>query len=278
MIAELQWRDYALRIDFSAGRSLALILDPHGAQPSFFAGTRAQANPLRVGDYVGDVALGGSCNAEVLEYVPHCHGTHTECRAHLDKSAGNVLDIIDQQPCLARLITMQGTAAADTGESYRVSVDKHETLLTLQELLKLQEIPGEPPLDALLIRTLPNEKEKMTRDYALKPCYPVFSNEAINWLADRELKHLLLDTPSLDRANDGGQLGNHRRWWGMDGESKLCSVDPQTRSVTEMMYVPDDVNDGYYWLHLELQPLAADATSSRPIIYPVEISSRSFQA
>ncbi len=225
-----------------------------------------------MGDYIGDVSLGGSCNAEVLEFVPHCHGTHTECRAHLDKSAANVLDVIDQQPCLAQLVTLEGNRAENSRESYPVALGMDEILLTLEELLQQLDSSIDLLADALVIRTLPNEPEKMTRDYALKPSYPVLSNEAINWLSDQELKHLLLDTPSLDRANDGGRLSNHRRWWGLDVKNSVTRFDPRSRSVTEMIYVPGDIVDGNYWLHLELQPLAADATSSRPIIYPVEIT------
>ncbi len=267
MIGRLQSHGLNLSIDFSAGRSLAITLDPDGPQPSFFAGKRARTSPLRVGDYIGDVSLGGSCNADVLEFIPHCHGTHTECWAHLDKSAGHVLDIIDQQPCLARLITLQGTPACDKGEN--------KTILTLEELRKAlgHGQTGHPkPLtgDALIIRTLPNPVEKMCRDYALEPSYPVLSAAAIDWLASQELKHLLLDTPSLDRANDGGKLSNHRCWWGLNPISSVTSVDPKKRSVTEMIYVPDALKDAHYWLHLELQPLASDATSSRPVIYPIK--------
>jgi hypothetical protein len=39
-----------------------------------------------------------------------------------------------------------------------------------------------------------------------------------------------------------------------------------------MIFVADNIDDGYYWLNLELQPLAADATASRPVIYPIDIS------
>ena len=65
-------------------------------------------------------------------------------------------------------------------------------------------------------------------------------------------------------------LFNHRRWWGLDDET--TKVDPvhSARSVTEMIFVPDNVRDGYYWLNIELQPLISDAVSSRPVVYPVE--------
>lgn len=271
LIATLDWYGFRLEVNLSAGRSIAITLDPHGPHASFFAGSPAQASPLRVGDYVADVSLGGSCNAEVVQYVPHCHGTHTECKAHLEKAAGNVLDVIEQQPCLARTITLLGTPAETGVDSYPVTLRADEIVLTLQELRAHLDDPGAPPVEALIIRTLPNDTEKLTRDYALHPSYPVLSSEATGWLAGQELKHLLIDTPSLDRADDNGLLANHRRWWGMDGHDDTLQLDPGARSVTEMIYVPEIVPDGLYWLHLELQPLRSDATSSRPVIYPVKI-------
>jgi arylformamidase len=263
MIAELPWHDCRLHIDFSAGQSLAITLDPHGPQPSFFAGERARSKPLRIGDYVGDVSQGGSCNAEVLEFIPHCHGTHTECRAHLDHSAGKVLEIIDQQPGLARLISLKG----------RQSGNGKGNTLELEDILAIPGIASGPRLDALIIRSLPNQEEKKSRDYSIDPDYPVLSDEAMDWLSGKELKHLLIDAPSLDRAHDGGKLANHRKWWTPRDQLQMGEFDPQSRSVTEMIYVPDHIEDGYFWLHLELQPLAADATASRPVIYPVEIIS-----
>ena len=46
--------------------------------------------------------------------------------------------------------------------------------------------------------------------------------------------------------------------------------DKRRRSLTEMIYVPDGIPDGLYWLHLELAPLVSDATPSRPVLYPLE--------
>jgi kynurenine formamidase len=259
MIASLNWGDIGLHIDLTAGCSIAITLDPHGSQPSFFAGQAANAKPLAIGDYIGDVHQGGSCNAEVLEFIPHCHGTHTECRSHVDHSGHHVLDVIDQQPCLARLVTLSGTKSGS------------ETVLEKEELQEKLSVPSNFSESALIIRTLPNDSAKQYRDYSQTPGYPVLSSAAIQWLSQKNLRHLLLDTPSLDRANDGGSLQNHRVWWQLDEEGNGDRPTAQSRSVTEMIYVPDKIKDGFYWLELQLQPLAADATSSRPVIYPVDI-------
>jgi hypothetical protein len=48
------------------------------------------------------------------------------------------------------------------------------------------------------------------------------------------------------------------------------AVDGERRSVTELVYVPNDLQDGHYWLQLELAPVCSDATPSRPVLYPLE--------
>jgi len=50
-------------------------------------------------------------------------------------------------------------------------------------------------------------------------------------------------------------------------------VDPEAhsmRTVTEMIYVPDDLPDGRYVLDLQIAPFVSDAAPSRPILFPIE--------
>jgi kynurenine formamidase len=99
---------------------------------------------------------------------------------------------------------------------------KLNSTVSLEEILNQFPDDEHLPIDALIIRTLPNDASKQSRDYALEPDYPVLNDEAMNWIAGREMKHLLIDTPSIDRAHDGGQLNNHRRWWGMHHSQPHC--------------------------------------------------------
>lgn len=265
MIGRLDWHGQALEIDFAQGASLAIPLDPHGRQPSFFAAEPARARPLEVGDYIGSVARGGSCNAETVTYTPHCHGTHTECIAHLSPERGSAWHQIERAPCLARLVTLSATAPGQTAEGYTAAPGT--PLLTREELGPL--LSGTTPLHALVVRTLPNKPEKQLRNYAQAPPYPVFSDAAMQALAASELRHLLLDTPSLDAADDDGQLTNHRLWWGLSAPGPGHAP---RRSVTEMIYAPDALADGLYWLQLGLQPLVADAVASDPVLFPVQVA------
>lgn len=251
MLAELKWKGKPLQIDLATGRSLAIPLVPGGPQPAFFAATSMQSEPLENGDFVGDVRQGGSCNAEILHWAPHCHGTHTEGVGHILEDRVSVLDSIDTLPGLAYVFTVN----APNGEISRTAIERNA---------------GEIFTDvtALILRTQPNPESKQWRDYTVEPDYPVLTAEAMQWLSRLPLKHLLLDTPSLDSMSNP-DLSNHRVWWGEGLEDHGLGFNPQSRSITEMIFVADDIPDGEYWLHIELSPLVSDATPSRPMIFPV---------
>jgi kynurenine formamidase len=251
--ARIDWGGGELAVDFSRGRSLAIELNPRGRHPTFFSNTAVKSEPLRLGGFVGHVASGGSCNAEVIEFSAHSHGTHTECVGHICPERQAVLDTIDQKPTLLRLITVPQASL------------EHGQFIPPATLAGIEQFDG----GALAVRTMPNEDSKRWRDYNDAPGFPVFSNETMQLLSGSSLMHLLVDTPSLD-ASESEALENHRMWWGKDAGAPTIQANAALRSVTEMIFVPDDIPDGEYWLELQLAPIVSDAVPSRPVIYPVE--------
>lgn len=259
MKARIQRAGQSLEIDYSRGRSLAIDLDPHGPQPSFFTSAPASAAPMKAGGFIGNVAAGGSCNAELVTLAPHCHGTHTECLGHISPERINVQNCIYAEPALAQLISLDVIMISDPDQN---------PLFTVQQLR--QALGGQlaSGVEALIIRSWPVPEDLACRDYSQSPPYPVLETAAMQWLSAQPLKHLLIESPSLDPASDRS-LQNHRFWWGQEHAVHCPDVDSARRSVTEMIIAPADIDDGLYWLHLELSPLLGDATPSRPIIYPV---------
>ena len=82
--------------------------------------------------------------------------------------------------------------------------------------------------------------------------------------------HLLVDLPSVDRMQDNGLLLAHRAFWGMpQGSAALSQATHPHATITELIYVPDNVADGNYLLNLQVAPLDADAAPSRPLLYPL---------
>jgi arylformamidase len=127
------------------------------------------------------------------------------------------------------------------------------------------------PYTALVIRTLPNGADKRHRAYSGSPSpAPYFLPEAIRWLVGRGVASLVVDLPSLDRADDGGRLAAHREFWGLPpGSEDAAQATRGHALVTELAYVPDPVVDGLYLLDLQVPAFGSDAAPSRPVLYPV---------
>jgi hypothetical protein len=43
------------------------------------------------------------------------------------------------------------------------------------------------------------------------------------------------------------------------------------RTVTEMVFAPDQLTDGLYLLNLQIPPFQSDAAPSRPVLMPLEL-------
>jgi kynurenine formamidase len=207
-------------------------------QLSAFGGAPARRKAYKAGSFVGDVRLGGSCNCEVYEFSPHLNGTHTECVGHITKERMSVQEAAQESLLAATLLTVKPKNGVIT-----------KSMLRLDENF----------LDALVIRTLPNDKGKSTRDYS-KSEPPYFAPEAMKYIASLGVRHLLVDFPSVDKADDA-KLVNHRIFWRKNARKK---------TITELIYVPDGVKDGRYLLNLQVAAFEGDAAPSRPILYGVK--------
>ena len=76
-------------------------------------------------------------------------------------------------------------------------------------------------------------------------------------------KHLLVDLPSVDREEDGGKLLAHKAFWQYSDDIREDST------ITEFIFVPDEVKDGPYLLNLQIISLEVDVSPSKPILYEI---------
>ena len=80
--------------------------------------------------------------------------------------------------------------------------------------------------------------------------------------------HLVVDLPSIDRAQDEGRLTAHRIFFGLPpAVTQLAAATRATATVTELAYIPESVADGPYLLELQVPALGGDAVPSRPLLY-----------
>lgn len=258
-----RWRTGPQRYDLS----IPLAFD--APQPVFFGLPAAREQAVSVGGFKGDVRLDGSCNCSTYSLTPHCNGTHTECVGHLTRERLSVRELCTQVFSIALLINVQPIAASSTAESSEPKPQLGDFLLTRAAIEAAVDRLDFDAFDALIIRTLPNPPEKRSRNYDCAPA-PFFSSEAMQWIVARNVKHLVVDLPSVDRANDEGRLTAHRIFWNVPpGITTLTQDARRAATITELAFIDDSVAAGPYLLNLQVAPFEADAAPSRPIVLPL---------
>ncbi|HSN17520.1 MAG TPA: cyclase family protein [Gammaproteobacteria bacterium] len=250
---EIAARKYAA--DLSRGISLAIPLRFDGPQPSFFGAPAAAAEAVKSGAWVGDVRKGGSCNVYRYQLVPHCNGTHTECVGHMVEDRVSVADCLPASLLPATLVSVVPRDMVIDATLLHAALLRH---------------PQTGFHRSVVIRTLPNGEDKLSRRYEGPVPAAYLGLDAAELLVRMGVEHLLLDVPSLDPAEDEGRMSAHRVFWDMPTDSRsLADVRRPKATVTEMIYVPESVSDGYYLLDLQIPAFMTDAAPSRPVIYPV---------
>jgi len=204
--------------------------------------------PVVMGDWVGDVNKGGSVNFRNVFFNPHGNGTHTECVGHISKEFYTINQNLDRFMFVAEVVTI-----------LPVQLDNGDFVINRQQLqAAIEDVRPE----ALVIRTLGNGLNKLTTDYSnTNP--PYILKDAIDYLNEAGVLHLLIDLPSVDRENDGGKLEAHHAFWNYPAQTQLH------KTITEFIYVPNEVPDGTYILNLQIAPFENDASPSKPVLYRI---------
>jgi arylformamidase len=231
--------------DLSKPIDISIPLRAGENNPTAFYALPVKMEAMKSGSFIGDVNQGGSCNVNDIFFNPHCHGTHTECVGHISKEKHSLNQSLKEFFFLAQLITV-------TPEE--INGDK---IITKEQVLGIrnQESPS-----ALIIRTIPNDKTKLTRNYSgTNP--PYLHHEAAKWICENNIEHLLLDLPSVDREDDGGKLLAHHAFWNYPQATR------EHCTISELIFVSENIPDGFYLLNLMIASFENDASPSKPILY-----------
>lgn len=249
------------------GMPVSIPLQFNGPQPNTYGVPRAVSSAFAGDGWVGDTRRGGSCNFETYTFIPHCNGTHTEGIGHVTDDRISVDSVLAQALIPAVVLSILPEMAATCGESYDPDFCADDQVITRHALESALSLVPHVFSQAVLLRTLPNSPEKCTADYTrISP--PFFTREAIRFLVDRGVRHLLVDFPSLDRLHDEGKLTAHHIWFGMlPGSHAPGDPSRSGTTVTEMIFLPDDLPDGICLLNLQIAPFVSDAAPSRPWIF-----------
>lgn len=262
--------DSKREFDLAAPIDLSIPMRFNGPQPNAFGVDPAVSKACEYGDLIGDTRRGGSCNFEQVTLIPHCNGTHTECVGHITDERISVRDTLRDAFFPALLISVTPQKLSDSFDSYTSEGQDDDPVITAAAISDRVEgnLKGDSGVSALVVRTLPNSDEKLTRLYTDK-IPPYFTTEAIRLIDRLGIDHLVCDLPSIDRLHDGGRLVNHRLFWKIEeGSNALGSGSRKDRTVTELIYAPDSAHDGLYLLNLQIAPFHSDAAPSRPLLFP----------
>ncbi len=278
MILSVQINNQTYKIDGDNPIDISIPLNFDGAQPNAFDVENAASKPYETENLIGDTRRGGSCNFEQISFAPHCNGTLTECVGHITNERISIHDSLKDAFILSTLITVEPENALQTIETYAVGLSETDKLITRKtierSLRNLEENPKskiQNPKSAggLIIRTLPNDKSKKSRRY-MEKLPPFFSTEAMNFIAEKGVEHLLVDMPSIDKTFDEGKLANHRIFWNVEqGSFEQNEKSLMHNTITEMIFAPDFVEDGFYLLNLQIAAFVSDAAPSRPVLFKI---------
>jgi kynurenine formamidase len=210
--------------------------------------------PVVSGDWIGKVSEGqSSTNFNNIAFNPHGHGTHTECLGHITSDFYS----INQQ-----LKTFFFTAELITLGPY---VQDNDQVITKIQIMAALE--GKTP-EAIVIRTSPNDRNKRSRKYSnTNP--PYLHHSAAQYLCEIGVKHLLIDLPSVDKEHDEGKLLAHKAFWNVTNINKLNADARLEATITELIFVSDEIPDGSYLLNLQIASFENDASPSKPVLYKI---------
>lgn len=254
MKAVLNHNNQTFEVDFSKPIDISITLTNTDENPIAWYIEKPEIEPVRFGDWIGKVSEGSSStNFNNIFFNPHGHGTHTECLGHITKEFYSINDTLKTFFFIAELI------------SVTPEMQGEDLVITKNQIEKALE--GKSP-EAIIIRTLPNLNDKLSKKYSnTNPPY-LDENTAV-LLRESGVKHLLIDLPSVDKEKDEGKLLAHKAFWNVKNVDILNEDAKLDATITELIYVKDEILDGSYLLNLQIASFENDASPSKPVLYKI---------
>lgn len=255
MIANLTVDHKNYRVNLAQPLDISITLTNTAENPIAWYLDQPVIEPVRFGDWVGKVSEGkSSTNFNNIFFNPHGHGTHTECLGHITHDFYSVNEALQAFFFMAELVSIAPEWITE------------DWIITRRQLEKA--LAGKKP-QAIVIRTLPNEIQKLHMNYSnTNP--PYLEDAAARYLREIGIEHLLIDLPSVDKEYDEGQLLAHKAFWNVTDVKQLNADARLHATITEMIFVPDHIPDGTYLLNLQLASFENDASPSKPVLYALQ--------
>lgn len=248
MTATIQYKSRKFQIDLTQPIDISIPLRASKNNVNAWYVDAPKFEPATHENWIASVKEGACVNFNNIYFNPHAHGTHTECAGHITEKVHSINKNLKQFFFMAEVITV---APEKLNDDFVISKKQ------------IQFAIGNKKRDAIIIRTIPNTNEKLTRQYSnTNP--PYLLEDAAIYLREKGVKHLLIDLPSVDKEKGECLLLAHNAFWNTKGKLRLDAT------ITELIFVPNTVIDGSYFLNLQIAPFENDATPSKPILYKIE--------
>lgn len=246
MISKITHKGKSYNVDLDKPIDISIPLRTGKENVNAWYSNPVSIEPVRMGDWVGDVKEGGSVNFRNILFNPHGNGTHTECVGHISKEDYSINQTLKKFFFMAEVITVLPDEL-ENGD--KVITQKH-----------IENCLGEKRPEAIIIRTLDNHISKINKQYSnTNP--PYLLEEAAKYIDALGIDHLMIDLPSVDKEVDGGKLLAHHAFWQYPHNTQLH------RTITEMIYVPNTIYDGSYLLNIQIASFENDASPSKPLLF-----------
>jgi kynurenine formamidase len=251
MISKITHKGKSYNVDLDQPIDISIPLRTGKENVNAWYSNPVTIEPVRMGDWVGDVKQGGSVNFRNILFNPHGNGTHTECVGHISKEDYTINQTLKKFFFIAEVITILPDEL-ENGD--KIITKKH-----------IENCLGEKRPEAIVIRTLDNHISKINKQYSnTNP--PYLLEEAAKYIDSLGIDHLMIDLPSVDKEVDDGKLLAHHAFWQYPHSTQLH------RTITEMIYVPNTVYDGTYLLNIQIASFENDASPSKPLLFQLNVA------
>ena len=236
--------------DLSKPLDISIPIRNGAGNPNCFWAPVPEFEPVRTDSFVGSTAEGGLVNFFNIKLNPHGNGTHTECVGHIAKEKLSIINCLTSHHHFVKLVSV-----------YPTKLENGDRVIT-KEQMKAVFKKNEAP--AIAIRTQPNDNLKRITNYSGgNP--PYLHHEAVEYLVNCGVEHLLIDLPSVDREEDEGKLLAHKAFWQYPDNTR------RNATITELFYATSELKDDLYLLNLQIISLDLDVSPSKPTLYKLKL-------
>ena len=151
MLATIQYKSRKLKIDLSKPLDISIPLRSSKQNVNAWYLSEPKIEPVTIDDWIGSVSKGADVNFNNIWFNPHAHGTHTECVGHITEKVHSINKYLKTFFFLAEVVTV---APEELAGDFVISKKQ------------LQFALGNKKRDAIVIRTIPNMKDKLSKQYS----------------------------------------------------------------------------------------------------------------